>query len=378
MTAAALAPPARWFTRLRPIPFLVRLAPADIWPDAIRMTLAAVLAYLVVRALHLQGGTFAVITSLMVTRAGAAGGVRPVLERLGGMALGAATGAALVGLRLWHVPDPVLVALAMVPLCLVVARFRKFQSAPMTAMIVLSAGAALGSALRLAGLRLAEVCIGAAIGFLVTALVLRRSTDQRSRQHAGAVLTGCGALLAAAAATGRTGRQTALRARIRDDMRLVFATTRLIPRETGRAIDAPQIAALMRLQQDVNFLARAFNELNRPWRARVQPTLERLADAFQAFCAVTATHLTGDTPPPSLDAYDAALRALRTEAAARFMPRADEAALALPFLLTRLRADLIALLPGMPDPDEDEPVILDADPSCTAQLARPQTAYGSP
>jgi uncharacterized membrane protein YccC len=201
MTIAMLATPSeRWFAPQR---MLLRLAPADIWPDAIRMTLAAVLAYLAVRALHLQGGTFAVLTTLMVTRAGAGGGLRPVLDRLLGMAIGAAVGLALIALRFWRVPDPVLVALAMLPLCLVVARFRKFQSAPMTAIIVLSAGAALSSALRMAGTRVAEVCLGAAIGFVVTAIVLRRSTDERSRQHAGAVLTGCGALLAAAAARGR-------------------------------------------------------------------------------------------------------------------------------------------------------------------------------
>jgi uncharacterized membrane protein YccC len=372
MTIAMLATPSeRWFAPQR---MLLRLAPADIWPDAIRMTLAAVLAYLAVRALHLQGGTFAVLTTLMVTRAGAGGGLRPVLDRLLGMAIGAAVGLALIALRFWRVPDPVLVALAMLPLCLVVARFRKFQSAPMTAIIVLSAGAALSSALRMAGTRVAEVCLGAAIGFVVTAIVLRRSTDERSRQHAGAVLTGCGALLAAAAAPGRTGpRQTALRSRIRDDMRLVFATTRLIPKEKGRSIGTGQIAALMRLQQDVNFLARALNEINRPWRTRAQPVLARIADAFQAFCSVTAAHLMGEAPAPSLDGYDAALLALRAESAARFMPRADEAALALPFLLTRLRADLLALLPGMEDPDDEAQVTLEAEVACTTLMVQPET-----
>jgi uncharacterized membrane protein YccC len=350
MSAAALrSSAARWCAaldprRIQPATLFAAIAPADVWPDAVRMTLAAVLAFAASRALDMHGGFFAVLTALMTTRPGA-GGISMLRDRLVGMALGIAVGLSLCGARRWHVPEDVLVAIAMAPLCFLVARFRKYQVAPITAIIVLSAGPGVTFALHGVLMRILDVCLGAAIGFAVAAVVMRRSTDARSRQHAANVLNGCGALVVAATAGGGAVRDAALRGRIRSEMRMVMVTGRLL-RAGGKTLGRNHIAGFARLQADVTIYARALADLRRPWRARAAPVLERLADSVQSLCATTAEYLCKDAPSPDFASFDAALLALRALSDARGMPLAGDAAAALPFLLLRLRTDLAELVQG--------------------------------
>jgi uncharacterized membrane protein YccC len=323
-----------------------RLLPAEVWPDAARMTIASVGALLATKALHMPG-TFAVLTALMATRQGAGGGFKAVLDRLIGMALGVSVGLALVTARP-HVPDAVLVTIAMLPLCVVVARFRKYQAAPIGAILVLSAGAVVSTALHAAMMRVSEICLGAAIGIAVSAIVFRRATQDRSIQHAGRVLTGCGALMVTVAArTPAQSRDFALRERIRGDLRLAMKSSKATPIGSGPKLAQTQLIALGRLHTDISGIGRALGETRLAWRDNVQPVLERLADAFQDVCEQLAEHLLGaDAAPPSLAVFDGAMVAFRQRAAEQGVQRADEAATALPFLLLQLRADVIDLLPA--------------------------------
>jgi uncharacterized membrane protein YccC len=345
--------------RIRPHVSVHTLAPEDVWPEAARMTVAAVAAFAVCRALHMHGGFFAVLTALMTTRPSAGGG-KAILDRLIGMGAGVAVGLSVVWLQRFHVPPEALVALAMVPLCYMVARFRKYQAAPITAIIVLSAGNAVGMALHSALMRVAEVCIGAGIGFLVSLLVFRRTSDRRSRQHAADVLRGFGALMAGAVTGGPARRDMALRNRLRSDLRMVSVTSRILPGQ-GRRLGKSHIMSLSRMQQDLLFLARALSEVKLPWRARARSVLERLAHAFESLCGHAAETVLEGGPTPDFGAFDAALRALRALPLQRGMPRGDEANEALPFLLLRLRADLHEVLEGYAGAPEGDAIDAEAE-----------------
>jgi uncharacterized membrane protein YccC len=339
------AAPYAWWRRRFDFSAVSRLMPPGVWPDAARMTIAAVGALLATRALHMPG-TFAVLTALMATRQGAGHGLRAVIDRLIGMALGVSVGLALVTARP-HVPDAVLVAIAMVPLCVVVAWFKKYQAAPIGAILVLSAGAVVSTALHAAMMRVGEICLGAAIGVAVSAIVFRRTTRDRSILHVGRVLTGCGALMATVAAkTAGQARDLRLRERIRGELRLAMRGNGAVA-ANGQKLAQTQLIALGRLHTDIGCVGRAWSETRYTWRAGVQPVLERLADAFADLCDRTAAHLTEGGEPPCLRVFDSAMLAFR-ERAEQGLQRSDYAAIALPYLLMQLRADIMDLQSGVP------------------------------
>ena len=347
--AAELGPQDRWFDPSTILKWARDLAPAHLWPDAVRMTIAAVAAFLASNALHLSG-IWVVLTSLLVARRSANGGMRTVIDRLAGVALGLGMGFALVAMRRWHVPDALLIALATLPLCMLVLRFRKFQAAPISAILVLSTGAALGSALHFALARLGEISLGAAIGLAVGALVLRQSGDQLSRESAARVLTTCDSLLAkVAAGEGSPARHTVLRDRMRADLHQMMATRRALPLPRTDDTPAPtqilaaHLIALARLQHDVTFFGRVLMDARRPWRLQARPALLTLADAFVNLCAGFADYVQDAAPPPSFTAFDMAVAGLRRIS---LDDPLDEACLAVPFVLARLRADLASLAPS--------------------------------
>ena len=303
------------------------------------MALAAILAFAICRWLGLHRGFFAVITALLTVRAGGGN----LLDRLVGIGAGIGVALALSWLVRYHVPPTVLVALAMLPLCYLVARYRKYQIAPIIAIVVLSAGMMMNSALNFLLTRLIEVGIGFCVGTLVSLLVFRRTLDRRSRQHAADMLRGCGALFTAAVTLRGAGRDQGLRTQLRNDLRLVSVTSP-VASGPGRRIRRNHILAMQRLQLDLMFVHQALTDLKLAWRARARATLDHLAHGFETLCREGATALLTDGPAPDFGAFDTAVRALNGLRAVSGMPLGNDANLALPFLLMRLRADLYEIL----------------------------------
>ena len=139
---------------------------------AVRMLVAALAAYICTAVIHLPGPYSAVITTLIVARPHSGGVLRASYERLTATILGAGMACAATFGRLIHIPELLLIALTLAPLALIVAHNSTFRTSMVAAIIVLSAPAASGAPLYVAGVRMLGVSLGAVIGALVSITIL--------------------------------------------------------------------------------------------------------------------------------------------------------------------------------------------------------------
>ncbi len=140
------------------------------WRDPLRVTLGGMLAFAVTEALRLPEGMWSVMTALIVMRAPVGRTLHAGRDRLIGTLAGAGIALLLVSLRRWHVPDLALVGLVLGASSCVVRWRPGLRAAPIAAVIVISAGAGTPSPLHVAALRVAEITIGAVVGYGVSRL----------------------------------------------------------------------------------------------------------------------------------------------------------------------------------------------------------------
>ena len=140
--------------------------------SALRMLVAALGAYICTSMIHLPGPYSAVITTLIVARPHSGGVLRASFERLVATLLGASLACVATFGRLLHMPELLLIAVALAPLALVAAHNTAYRTAMIAAIIVLSAPATSGAALYVAGARMLGVSLGAVIGALVSITIL--------------------------------------------------------------------------------------------------------------------------------------------------------------------------------------------------------------
>ena len=140
--------------------------------SALRMLVAALGAYICTAMIHLPGPYSAVITTLIVARPHSGGVLRASFERLAATLLGAGLACGVTFGRLLHIPELLLIAVALAPLALVAAHNSAYRTAMIAAVIVLSAPAASGAPLYVAGARMLGVSLGAVIGALVSITIL--------------------------------------------------------------------------------------------------------------------------------------------------------------------------------------------------------------
>ena len=139
---------------------------------AVRMLVAAVVAYISTTLLHIPGPYSAVITTLIVARPHSGGVLRASVERLIATLAGATIACVATFGRIVHMPELVLITLALAPLALIVAHNSAFRTSMVAAVIVLSAPATGGTPLYVAGARMLGVSLGAIIGALVSVTIL--------------------------------------------------------------------------------------------------------------------------------------------------------------------------------------------------------------
>jgi uncharacterized membrane protein YccC len=141
------------------------------WRDPLRMTIAAVLSLMVSKQLGLPEGFWSVLTALVITRPHLGGTLRAGAGRLAGTLCGAGLASVIALGRHWHPPELLLLVCVLVPLGFLIAFKPEFRTAPVAAIIVLSASPLGHSPLHAAGLRITEIALGALIGSLVSWLV---------------------------------------------------------------------------------------------------------------------------------------------------------------------------------------------------------------
>jgi uncharacterized membrane protein YccC len=159
------------------------------WRPGVQLAAAVALAWGVSVALHLPESFWSVMSVLIVMRPSAGSTLDAGSDRVRGTAVGAVCG--LAGVYLQHHGAPVLATTLGVVMLLAFAgaAVPGLRSAPVAALIILSAGGIAGhSALQVALLRMVQIGIGVGVALAVSTVM--------SEYHAGERFdTGCAALL---------------------------------------------------------------------------------------------------------------------------------------------------------------------------------------
>lgn len=233
------------------------------WPDALRMLLSAILSAAISEALKLPETYWAVLSSLIVGRPQAGGSRRASRARLVGSLLGSLVAMPLVLARSWHPPELLLLAVAMVPLSLLVTVFEEYRAAPAAAIIVLSAGHALTAPINIALLRIAEIAIGSVTSTVIAALVMPSTTHDRCFRMGAGVLAKLEALLHRSLhPRDHDGDIESAHDDVRRDIRDLVTLVRSKSTTKGPGLQAARMAKLLsRVQLDIQFIGRATRSL---------------------------------------------------------------------------------------------------------------------
>ncbi|HET6234331.1 MAG TPA: FUSC family protein [Acetobacteraceae bacterium] len=268
---------------------------------ALRMTIAASLAYALATALGLPQGYWAVLTTIIVTQNSVGGSLKAAAERLVGSVCGALVGAAAAIMLPAHTPLVLGVALvaAVAPLALLTAFSPGFRIAPVTAIIVLlSTGTATLGPLGYALDRVLEIALGAVIGLGVSLLIAPARAHAQVRDVASetaALLADVMAGLVPAVCAGTPDVGT-LPMRIHAALSRLDASVAEAARERrSRLSDQPDpkplYRTLRRLRQDIFALNRTLGEalpnqvqaaLEAPWSALARAVVTTLRSLAQA------------------------------------------------------------------------------------------------
>lgn len=250
--------------------------------SAVRMLVAALAAYLATSVIHLPGPYSAVITTLVVARPHSGGVLRASFERLTATILGAGIACGATFGRLVHVPELLLIGLAMSPLALLAAHNSAYRTAMIAAMIVLSAPAASGAPLHVAGARMLGVSLGAVIGALVSVTILPSRREVVVAAAVAKLLEQFTGLLRNA--TNTSPDDPAARERFEFRLRQSLRELGMLIRDRPDAAPAKGPAGAMvrftiRMHADLTFLKREL-ETDEPMPPAVLAALERFIRLF--------------------------------------------------------------------------------------------------
>lgn len=289
---------------------------------ALRVTLAALVAFALAQALHLRLPLWAVLTSLIVTQMSIGRSLKVATDYLLGTFLGVAYGG-MLAILVPHESEWALLgvlALAVAPLALIASFRTNFNVLPVTAVIVLLVPAMQHVSPAVSAVdRVLEVVVGGATGFLVSVLVWpsrghRMTTDAASRMLR-LIADALTELLQQAA---RAPDDQRLR-RIQDGIGAALAELTAIGAEaehermarlTSAPDTGPLLRTLLRLRHDIVMLGRAIGcELPADVMQRLAPSLQAVAAASSDFLRDSGTALRELAPPPPIDALDNAFEA---------------------------------------------------------------------
>jgi hypothetical protein len=275
--------------------------------SALRMLVAALAAYITGTMIHLPGPYSAVITTLIVARPHSSGVLRASLERLTATILGAGLACVATFGRVVHLPELLLIAVALTPLALITAHNSAYRTAMIAVIIVLSAPADSGAPLHVAAVRMLGVCLGAVIGALTSVAVLPSRREVVVARAATKLLGAFAILLRnaieAAAATGpgkefeseqRRRARDRLEARARQGLRELG----LLVRDRPDALPTAGLAAAMvkytvQMHADIVFLKREL-KTDETLSEQATHSLAKFSQAFEDVTGEVSTLLRGD------------------------------------------------------------------------------------
>lgn len=150
------------------------------WRHGLQLAAAVVVSYLISATLGLHESLWAVMSSLIVMRPTTGSTMGAGWERMQGTLAGTLFGLGGIWLHQFGIATPLATLGIVALLALSSAWFPSMRSAPITALIVLSSADVAGQpALKVAGLRVAEIAIGVMTGLAIS--MLGRASRARAR-----------------------------------------------------------------------------------------------------------------------------------------------------------------------------------------------------
>jgi uncharacterized membrane protein YccC len=325
---------------------------------ALRVTVAALLAFAVAQVLHLHLPLWAVLTSLIVTQASLGRSVKVAKDYLIGTFAGVAYGGA-IAILIPHDSEWALLAvlaLAVAPLAFIASFRANFNVLPITAIIVLLVPSMQHVSPAASALdRVLEVTVGGAVGFVVSFLLFPSRAHAITIQAAADMLD----LMADALSKFLEDHTRELdpmeRRRIQDGIAAALTRLNMTGAEAEHERNArltsgpntgPLLRTLLRWRHDIVLLGRVVGcELPEEVAERLTTPLQQIEASGRDFLRACGAALRDQKPPPPLDTVEHAFRdyieefgAVRYEGLTRDMKsEAAERFFALGFALEQLR-----------------------------------------
>jgi len=328
---------------------------------AARVTVAAMSAFTIVRALGLQQGYWAVFTAIVVMQASTSGSLLAALDYFIGTLTGAVYGTAIALIvptqNAWMLG--VALAISVAPLAFLAALRRDFRVAPITAVIILIVPTlqhidVLSEALG----RVIEIAIGSGTGIVVARLVFPAQTQAVVADTTAEILRLSARLVAQLFAGFGAERNLSAIVRLQDGCRrllsqldgVVSDATRQRARHLSSEGDVqPILRTLRRLRADYALIGRAASEpLPEAAAAHLLPALDQLSQSLRGHLGDMAQAINAHRELPDLDtvtqaftAFTAATNGLRRSGQTRGLSDEELARIfTLGFALDQLRRDL--------------------------------------
>ena len=328
---------------------------------ALRVTVAALLAFVLAQILHLRLPLWAVLTSLIVTQMSLGRSVKVASDYLVGTFAGVAYGGALA-ILIPHENEWALLAvlaLAVAPLAFIASFRANFNVLPVTAIIVLLVPSMQHVSPAASALdRVLEVTVGGAVGFVVSFLLFPSRAHEITTGAAADMLDLLADALSRFLENHTRELDEADRRRIHDGIGAALARLNTSGAEaeherharlTSEPDTGPLLRTLLRLRHDIVMLGRVVGcELPEEVAGRLTPPLRIVEAVGRDFLHASAAALRARKPPPRLDAVENAFRdyieefgAVRQEGLTRDMRNETaERFFALGFALEQLREHL--------------------------------------
>ena len=327
---------------------------------SLRMTVAGLLSFAVAHLFNLSQGYWAVLTAVIVTQSSLGGSLKAMVDRLISTLTGAGWGATVS----YAVPHPgvastgLALAVALVPLSLLVAFRPSYRVAPVTAVIVLFGHMTDGGAVDTAFERVFEIGLGSVVALAVALTVTPVRAHKALYQAAGAALASMAeqavAVLGGMSAVLDPPALTRLHDRIRSAIEAANTAASEAARERRSYMsDAPDpeplVRTLRRISHDLVIIGRTLpTPLPEAVRGRLAEAAEPLGAAVaEAMRALGAALIAGAAPPApgpvdtAFAGYAAAMAGLRKEGLTRALGDSDvERVFGLYFGLEELRRNL--------------------------------------
>jgi len=239
------------------------LTPAA-WRQAVRMTVAAVSAYLGTAWFGLPEGYWAVITCLVIVQGSLGSTLSAGISRVHGTVIGALLGLGGALIHVWlALPTAWALGLLVLPLSLLAAHNLRYRLAPVTAALVLLAIQPGDGLFAIALYRIAEILLGAVIGIAAALLVLPDRGGTEVRVHGASALKILGELVRRQVTDA--GGVDELGARLQEYIAGVEAAGEDVVQEryyhlSGEPASGPLLRILRRLRTDVGMIGRTARE----------------------------------------------------------------------------------------------------------------------